>query len=186
MNQADRELVDYILKYRCHWAGVGARNAPLPFLSLATAIAYKMAMWGYLLFSGGAKGMDSAFEEGVDKARKKGAFGRLKRIYYAREATQEAMDIAGRFHPYWANIKQDYVKQLHGRNAFQILGPSLSVPVMGVLCWTPDGCNNHADRGVRTGGTGTAISIANAWSVPISNLHDPAEFHKWQAWANAI
>jgi hypothetical protein len=46
-------------------------------------------------------------------------------------------------------------------------------PVKFVICWTPDGAISHAGRSIRTGGTGTAISIASANQIPVFNLQRP-------------
>jgi len=156
------------------YTGVGSRKTPLHILQIMTEIANKMAKFGYTLRSGGAQGADSAFESGA---------GSLKQIYYAKDANAEAMAIAQRFHPAWDRLST-FAKKLHGRNAFQVLGMNLSIPSDGLLCWTPDQCSSHSHRSIRTGGTGTAISIAEAYGVPISNLSVPSELFKWRAWAN--
>jgi hypothetical protein len=79
------------------------------------------------------------------------------------------MQIAGELHPAW-NRCSLYAKRLHGRNSFQVLGKSLDRPSDMLICWTPDGCESHAGRSIKTGGTGTAISIANKYGTPIYNL----------------
>lgn len=79
------------------------------------------------------------------------------------------MEIAKQFHPAWFRCN-DYAKKLHGRNSFQILGLSLKEPSNFVICWTPDGCIDQETRTFRTGGTGTAISIASSYNVPVFNL----------------
>jgi hypothetical protein len=78
-----------------------------------------------------------------------------------------------------------YVRKLHGRNAFQILGLSLNTPSKYCICWTPDGATTHMERVRRTGGTGTAISIADAYKVPVVNLVIPSHRAHWETWANA-
>ena len=39
-----------------------------------------------------------------------------------------------------------------------------------VICWTPDGCESHLTRSIKTGGTGTAIAIASTNGIPVFNL----------------
>lgn len=138
------------------------------------AIAEKMADMGYVLRSGGAPGSDTAFEQGA---------GANKRIYLANEATDEAMAIAKVYHRAWQRLSP-YVKKLHGRNAFQVLGDDLSTPSMGLICWTPDGCMCHENRSIVTGGTGTAISIADAYGVPVANLQNGGCLEVWRKWVN--
>jgi len=155
------------------YAGVGSRNTPPDKLIIMTAIAIKMARYSYLLYSGGAKGADTAFEQGS---------GGYKCIFYANDVTQQAMHIASMFHPKWEACS-DFARKLHGRNAFQILGPELSHKVAYCICWTPDGAQSHAERTIKTGGTGTAISIADYYGVPIVNLSRPEQLEMWRDWA---
>lgn len=157
------------------YTGVGGRATPQDKLTLMGAIAIKLALFGFWLRSGGAKGADTAFENSA---------GQLKQIFYAKDATAEAEAIAGQFHPAW-NRCSPYAKKLHGRNAFQILGPDLNDPSQYCICWTPDGCISHATRTIQTGGTGTAISIADHYNVPIINLARLDQCQMWSDWAYA-
>lgn len=164
------------------WTGVGSRNAPLHILSLAHDIGYKMTWLGHVLRSGKAPGMDTAFEDGARKAIAEGAEGRME-LFVANQATPDAMKIAQYFHPAWHRCST-FAKKLHGRNSFQVLGIGLNRPSDGLLCWTPDGCMSGEDRTMRTGGTGTAISIATYYNVPIANLKRGDMYHKWRTWAD--
>jgi len=50
-----------------------------------------------------------------------------------------------------------------------------------LICWTPDGCESHRYRNRETGGTGTAISIADYHNIKIYNLqleHNMLLFNK--------
>jgi hypothetical protein len=140
-----------------------------------TAIAVKMASLGYILRSGGAKGADTAFESGA---------GMFKQIFYAKQCTPAAMEIAKRFHPAW-NRCTEFTRKLHGRNTFQVLGSYLDEPSEGLICWTRDGCVSHKTRNINTGGTGTAISIAEAYGVKITNLAIPERYTEWQSWVRS-
>lgn len=121
---------------------------------------------GWVLRSGGAEGADQAFEFGHDRVHKD-----FKQIFYANDCTPEAMAIARQFHPVWYKLKE-FPRKLHGHNAMQILGPDVNNPVKSqfMVCWTPDRCLSHKWRTIRTGGTGTAISIADYYGVRIYNL----------------
>jgi len=159
------------------YSGVGSRKTPREILEIMFFIAERMAVRGHLLRSGGAPGADSAFESGCDSAS--GA----KEIFYARHATPESMELAGSLHPAWHRCGI-YARKLHGRNSFQILGADLQSPSSGVICWTPDGCLCHESRSIRTGGTGTAISIASSHGIPVWNLARPDHLAKWREWLN--
>jgi hypothetical protein len=155
-----------------YYTGVGSRETPLPIQAIMQAIARKLAVYNFTLRSGGADGADKAFESGA---------GINKQIFLAKHATPEAMDIAAKFHPAW-NKCSAYARKLHGRNAFQVLGPNLSEPSQFLMCWTPDKCTKHEYRTIKTGGTGTAISIADAYGVPVENLANRDTLDKWSKW----
>jgi hypothetical protein len=158
------------------YTGVGSRNTPTEILTLMTAIAHKLYAMNYILRSGGAAGADTAFELGASQK---------KQIFTANMTTKEAMDIASKYHPAW-NKCSTFARKLHGRNAFQVLGPNLCKPSALLICWTPDGCISHAERTINTGGTGTAISIANAYNVSIYNLQRANHLDIWTKWTHSI
>ena len=143
-------------KYYC---GVGSRKTPQSIQNIMTEVAQKLSERGFILRSGGAEGADKAFEKGAHR----------KHIYYASDATELSMSMASQFHPAWDSMKS-YGKKLHGRNVFQVLGRTMDIPSEFLLCWTKDGCITHEERNISTGGTGTAISIACAYNVPVFNL----------------
>lgn len=144
-----------------YYTGVGARKTPKEVLEIMTLTARWLEAKGWILRSGGAQGADTAFEQGI--------FSNRKHIFRANHATEEAMEIAKKFHPAWEKMTP-YAQKLHGRNAFQVLGLDLETPSKMLICWTPDGCISHQERTISTGGTGTAISIASAYHIPVFNL----------------
>ena len=162
-----------------YYTGVGSRKAPGAILDLMRKIAIRLtrthddAIW--TLRSGGAAGADKAFESGAGIGRSE--------IYLAEDATPEAMDIAKRFHPAWDRCSF-YAKRLHGRNSFQVLRRSLDQPSSFLVCWTPDGCISHGSRTRQTGGTGTAISIADHYGIPVFNLARPEHFARLTAFVS--
>jgi hypothetical protein len=143
-----------------YYTGVGARDTPDDILKLMKSIAIFLKSLDFILRSGGAKGADSGFESGA---------GDQKEIFYAKDATQESINLAARYHPVF-NKLPEYVQKLHGRNSFQVLGKDLKTPSNFLICWTKDGCKNHKTRCSKTGGTGTAISIASENNIGIYNL----------------
>ena len=160
-----------------YYTGVGSRQTPENVLALMTLTADLLEQSGYILRSGGALGADTAFEQGVRDQRN-------KQIYYAEQASPAAMEIAAKYHPAWHHCKP-YARKLHGRNSFQVLGFDLNAPSEFLICWTPDGCIRHIDRSIQTGGTGTAISIAEAHGVSIINLQHPEQYNTLMNWVTS-
>lgn len=146
------------IRQDCAYAGIGSRKTPKNILDQMTALADQLAKCGWTLRSGGAKGADTAFEQGASK----------KDIFLPTgDIPDEAFEIAAKYHPTWGGLKS-YVKRLHARNVQQILGANLECKVKFVVCWTPDGAETETTK--ETGGTGQAIRIANAYFVPVFNL----------------
>ena len=159
-----------------YYTGVGSRKTPDNIKEIMTQLASKLERMGYILRSGGANGADLAFENGVKKKQNAD-------IYLAKHCTPAAMCIAKKFHPSWSSCN-DYAKKLHGRNAFQVLGGGLEQPSKFLVCWTPDGCISHKDRTIKTGGTGTAISIADYYKIEIINLKIESHFYRILSFIN--
>jgi hypothetical protein len=132
-------------------------------------------MLGWTLRSGGARGADTAFEEGAKFATAQmeiylpepGWNLRPNRPPYVQKPTREAYAIAERYHPAWHNVKPN-ARPLHARNVHQVLGADCATPSKFVICWTPDGAQTETT--MATGGTGQAIRIAVACGVPVFNL----------------
>jgi len=154
------------------YTGVGSRRIPKNIMVMMKKIATKMNKQGFKLRSGGAEGSDYAFELGA---------GANKSIYLAKHANEKARAISRKYHPAWNKCSQ-YAKDLHGRNAFQILGRDLDTPSRILYCWTPDGCYKHRGRTIETGGTGTAISIADHYGVKVINLKRTEHFKMITEW----
>lgn len=89
------------------------------------------------------------------------------------EPSEDAYEVAARFHPGWAFLKHG-ARKLHARNAHIILGKDLDDPVDVVVCWTPDGSKDG--KGKKTGGTGQALRIAADWKIEVHNLKN---FEDW-------
>lgn len=136
-------------------------------------IAIRLAAHGYVLRSGGADGADTAFERGATNKEIflpwKG-FNQNASTFFT--PSYNAFRMAEKLHPNWAGLKPP-VRKLMARNAHQVIGRNLDSPVTFVLCWTPDGCERHADRTIKTGGTGLAISLADTQGIPVINMANP-------------
>jgi hypothetical protein len=137
------------------YTGVGSRSTPNHILEVMTNLAKKLATEGWTLRSGGAVGADSAFEYGV------ALVGGDKEIYYANQANKASLEMASTIHPAWHRCT-DYVRKLHARNCFQVLGRDLRTPSSFLVCWTLGGAD--------VGGTRTAIVLARNHNIEVINL----------------
>lgn len=162
------------------YAGIGSRETPSNILSFIGKVSYLLAMKGFILRSGGARGADTAFIEGTYSARKP----RRCEVYVASEKDgtkwdnvantviaeipSKAFDIASEHHPKF-DLLSEYVKRLMARNVMQILGRSLDSAVDFVICYTHDGKDS--------GGTGQAIRVANTYDVPVFNLYNLEDYN---------
>ena len=148
-----------------YYAGIGSRQTPPAVLLWMEQIGYQLGQAGWCLRSGGAKGADSAFESGCNRAEGK------KQIFYAEDCTTYARNLAAIYHPAWDRCSE-YARKLHGRNMMILQGRDLRAEdeVFCVICWTPNG---HT-----IGGTGQAIRAATQWGIPIFNLAIPSTEHR--------
>lgn len=166
--------------YRAY-AGIGSRETPPSVRHDMTRLARMLAVRGWVLRSGHARGADEAFESGASQGEG------WKEIYlpwpHYRHSDSllynhkpEALRIAAHFHGAWHRCDYE-ARLLHARNVPIILGPGLGEdwllpedqflakafpPVKFVICWTPEGKTQ--------GGTANGIKIAKDRSIPVFNL----------------
>ena len=178
------------------YAGIGSRETPPHILSFMTAIAEALEARGFTLRSGFAASADTAFELGTSEDRLREIFAPWKgfganpnskwdkprwdqiRAWEARtgrrfrpakaflftgELRKKAENLAAKFHGNWDRLSSG-PKSLHTRNMGQVLGPDLDTPSRFLICSTVDG--------KASGGTGQAIRTADAYRIPVLNLHD--------------
>jgi len=134
-----------------------------------TSIATMLAMSGWKLRSGHARGADAAFETGACDVP-----GAPFEIFVALNAENQPLwfNHARKYHPTWNKLNRE-AQQLHARNSAIMLGRKLDTPVDFVVCWTP--------QGKVQGGTGQALRIAADYSIPVFNLAiDGAEADMWK------
>jgi hypothetical protein len=148
-----------------YYAGIGSRETPAEIQTKMTEIAKRLSRLPYCLRSGGADGADAAFELGATH----------KQIFlpwngFNGKKADGVNYLVPEFNSYHTNkyhpkpsALSDGALRLMSRNAYQVLGPALNDPVDFVLCWTKDGA--------ASGGTGQAIRIARAYSIPVFNLN---------------
>lgn len=141
---------------RYTYTGIGSRNAPQAALVQCSYLAGLLERLGFILRSGGAAGIDTAFEMGVKLAVN-------KEILRSKHSTTEAELEASHIHPRW-DLCNEYARKLHGRNVQLVLGKDLQTHSSFVICWTlsPD-----------MGGTRTGIVVAKEASIPVFNLAIP-------------
>lgn len=173
-----------------YWTGIGARATPPEIGKVMQSIAGGLARVGGILRSGGAKGADSAFEAGVSDPSKKeiylpfaGFQGNRSRLF--QKPTPEGIEWARKAHPYFDKMKPDSFAYLaHARNTHQILGQDCNSKSAFVVCWTPDGAESaEQSHSIDvTGGTRTAIVIAEMNSVPVFNLARPDALYRLQTY----
>lgn len=160
------------------YTGVGSRETPPDVMAIMRALAAALARAGWTLRSGGAPGADTAFEDGAKDVKGlmeiylgwKGFNGNDSPLFISKP---EAMEIAKTAHPAWG-VLSDAARKLHSRNVFQVLGFSLDKPAKMTICWTPDGCESEKTRRRTSGGTATAIVLAERYKVPVFNLKNEA------------
>jgi len=173
-------------------ACIGARKTPDNILELMEEIGYSLASKGRKIRSGGADGPDRASQNGVERFCKdrgidpcerqeifiphenfKGLRSDVKRgIFDFRKDNNylEAIEIAKRHYRKDRNTDnwEEWMRNLMGRNTFQILGSSLSIPSTSVICYTSDGSLDGSEK--TSGGTGQALRLAKSYNVPVFNL----------------
>ncbi|MGL5305194.1 MAG: hypothetical protein ACRC9Y_03200 [Aeromonas veronii] len=147
---------------------------------MASRIGFQLANQGVEMFSGGAVGMDSAFENGYNRARRKslcniilpknGFNGRTideDNTYlikgYPRNILNACDKLISHVHSHY-NELSGFSYWAHIRNCIQVLGHDLSTPVDEVFLWAPPN-----GIGVK-GGTNTAFRIAQSYGIPCWNL----------------
>ncbi len=164
------------------YTGIGSRAAPASALAAMGRYGERFARAGWTLRSGGAEGADLAFETGARKAEGRTAIyvpwrgfnGNKGGVVASSEQAAAAMAVASAFHPAWNRLSLP-VRQLMGRNVFQVLGVSLDEPTEFVLCWAPIRKieKNYQIRDVE-GGTGLAVRLAVSRRIPVFHLDIPA------------
>lgn len=157
------------------YTGIGSRKTPGPVckeMMISAVALYARGWWGR---SGHADAADKSFEAGgKDKFEVylpwRGFNGSDSLLY---DVSEEAKYIASQYHPYWNNLKEP-VRNLMGRNVYQVIGKDFTDYSKFVACWTADG--------KASGGTGMAMRLAAALNIPIYNYYDgptAADFAVW-------
>jgi len=173
------------------YAGIGARQTPDPLLAQLEELGARLARLGWTLRTGMSPGADQAFYRGAlgaggdvelylpcpdfqAQARLADERGRVR---VSERPTRAAVALAARFYmaaagEAWPTLG-DCARALLARDVHQVLGRDLDSPVRFVVCWTPGGGRDGRDP--RSGGTGQALRIAAARSLPVFNIANPED-----------
>ena len=157
------------------YAGIGSRETPEDVLKLMETLGARLGALGYTLRTGGAEGADTAFMLGSPRELLEvfvpwSGFVRHPdlaaacRVITHNPRYEDALALAEAHHPRWQACSPG-ARKLHARNVAQVHGQDLETPSKFVVCWTKTG-GAH-------GGTGQALRLAEAASVPIFNLRLP-------------
>lgn len=156
--------------------GVGSRNISEQGIRRIREAAVILNEWGATLRSGGAEGADTVFESMFIKKEIylpwKDFNGNNSPLY---GVSKEAMEIAKEIHPNFAVLSEG-AKKLHARNVYQVLGKDLNTPSNVLICWTADGANSAKTCSKTTGGTATAIRLADKYGIKIYNLGNNKDY----------
>ncbi len=157
---------------------IGSRKTPDNILTLLANVATKLDEQGWTVRSGGANGADNCADHVVKKEVYlpwNGFNGHYKDhekgyiVYSDLQRIHEASAHASLHHKYWKTTKKESVKHLHRRNMHQVLGNTLSSKSSFVVVWAePD---NERGEGHVQGGTGSAVSLALSFDIPVYNLY---------------
>jgi len=175
------------LKTPAVYAGIGSRQAPPLQVARMERLAQVLAGHGWTLRTGLAQGADQAFYRGAAMGRGPvelflpwPSFERSARTgngsdVISERPSQEAYEIARRFHPAWGNLSRA-ARALQARNSHQVLGGDLGTPAALVICWTPNGSRDG--QAPDAGGTGQALRIAAGYGVPVLNIALPDDVER--------
>ena len=166
-----------------YYTGVGSRETPKEILDLMREYSRIMALKGWSFRSGGADGADSAFSDGwwdarhIDKEIQEGeiylpwdGFNDFMPsdpcciLVTDKRIIQKAQEILQTVHPAYNKLTRGPLA-LHTRNVYQVLGADLKTPSKGLIAYAK--LDKHGEP---TGGTRTAIKIAEKYGVKTRNL----------------
>lgn len=187
------------------YAGVGSRNITNEEFKRCSTIATYLCHRGHGLNSGHADGSDIAFEIGSHAACIEGLYkcgddiflpykGFNKKMnidrlveqdrYVVPEFNEEVERIVTKVVPYLDKLKYDkktgelsFTWKAFLRNAYQVLGRDLNVPVDFLLC-----CSDWDNNGGVKGGTRVAYDLAKLHDIPCFNIRYEDEYTKFKAW----
>lgn len=183
-----------------YYTGVGSQETPSDILDVMIMVGRKLASKGWVLRSGAAKGADSAFElgwfqwwaeqtpwpnqayaeiylpwNGFNSHGRDACFGgNIVPSMDDYNLWKQAIEVAKEIHPYWDRCSPA-AKKLHTRNVYQVLGKDLKTPSRFVVAYSK--LDKHGEP---TGGTRTAIKLAEKYEIDCFNLYKPVDLARIQ------
>lgn len=166
------------------FTGIGSRETPENILNLMRRASKALVLQDWTLRSGGADGADFAFACGWGDALEVDSYIPPAEIFIPwngfnglfrntencilqedKEILKEADKILKKVHPAFDKLTKGPLA-LHRRNIFQVLGARLDVPTKIVVAYS-----KLDQNGEPTGGTATAIRLAQKRNIPVRNLY---------------
>jgi hypothetical protein len=171
MSNSGRPKTVAIIGSRMHTAPANRTALPAEIFDSLRRIAWSLTIDGWQVVTGNAEGADEAARLGSYLANGKPL---IYTPFMSENLLSVGQNVAKKYHPYWDKMSS-FAQKLHGRNYYQVFPLGYTHPVQMVICWTPDACDHHSKRSIKTGGTGTAISIATmeSKSTKVFNLANP-------------
>lgn len=158
-----------------YWTGVGSRETPLEHSSFMSKISEYFEDKGLVLRSGKARGADTFFENGavekevyvpVDDLKNSAHDISLQDLHLKFHNVDEAISITKEIVRHWDRL-DPYIKILHTRNVYQVLGKDLKTPSLFLICYA----EIDPERSGRVrGGTNTAVQVARKANIPVFNI----------------
>lgn len=173
---------------------VGSREVPFDELELLIRLGRTLTDLGYMVSSGDAYGSDRAGWFGAKQSKRYAEVGariylveswknrkicEANEFFYIANDFQETFTIATAMaleaRGSWNGLQNQYQKELHIRNVFQVLGDTLNDPI-GLLVFyaKPNANGTHV-----SGGTNTAYQLAKKANVPIIKNIYTKEGYDW-------
>lgn len=162
------------------YCGIGSRKAPRSAIENAKNYARRLALIGVKGLSGGALGMDDAFERGAEQVESAQFRTFIPKVGFREQSThsgvehiyvpdlpnfKDAMELASSIHEAW-NILTYGERCFHARNCYEVLDLDLKSPVDFTILWAP---LSKDGRGV-TGGTNSAYQLSKRLGIPCFNM----------------
>lgn len=157
------------------YVGIGPQAAGETVIELSKNFATAMAEMGWTLRSGGAEGMDEAFEAGCNSVKgtkeifiPDAGFRRrnnpVDKVVHTLDKHLAAIQQAKPFFPIWDKLGTT-TQMFLVRNVFALLGEKLNKPANLVVTWSQyEGTGSHQ-----------LLQMAKAIGIPAFNLAEPGQ-----------
>lgn len=174
-----------------YYAGIGSREIPDEIFNKMYRIAELLEKQDYILRSGGAKGSDTAFEQGVKNPKNMNIFLPFPLFNGKKDNGWSHLYIDKNDRDNYCKAYESLILHPRGfklsiqaremmlRNYFQHSGLVGEGKSHFIICYTKDGANGTSiPTSYDSGGTGQAIRIAAKNNTPVYNLKDGRYYGK--------